>query len=76
MWPLLLEYIAQEPYTEAVGVLSSSLAHLSSKKRQEEAEDYTIDYETNVNIPKPHAIIARLMVKKCVYTPTFLVALM
>ncbi|PIK34373.1 putative maestro heat-like repeat-containing protein family member 1, partial [Apostichopus japonicus] len=37
-------------------------AHIASKKREAQDEDYTIEFESNANIPKPHALVARLMV--------------
>ena len=68
LWPSLLEYVTQESYTESVGVLCSNIAHIASKKREEEAEDYPIDFEANPNIPKPDALIARLMVRYYTYS--------
>ncbi|OWF48217.1 Maestro heat-like repeat-containing protein family member 1 [Mizuhopecten yessoensis] len=62
LWPYLLELIVPEQYTEAAGVLCKCLSHLSNKKREENADDYEIDYETQANVPKPPVMIARLMV--------------
>ncbi|XP_060075327.1 maestro heat-like repeat-containing protein family member 1 isoform X2 [Ylistrum balloti] len=62
LWPYLLELIVPEQYTEAAGVLCKCLAHLSNKKREENADDYEIDYETQANVPKTPVLIARLMV--------------
>ncbi|XP_069113199.1 maestro heat-like repeat-containing protein family member 1 isoform X7 [Argopecten irradians] len=62
LWPYLLELIVPEAYTEAAGVLCKCLSHLSNKKRDENADDYDIDYETQANVPKPPVLMARLMV--------------
>ncbi|CAG2193325.1 unnamed protein product [Mytilus edulis] len=62
LWPYLLELIVPEQYTEAQGVVCKCLSHLATKKRKEQTEDYEIDFETQANIPKPEALIARLMV--------------
>lgn len=40
----------------------SSLAIIAAKKRKAEAEEYDLDYEVQVNIPKPAALISRLFV--------------
>ncbi|XP_046558810.1 LOW QUALITY PROTEIN: maestro heat-like repeat-containing protein family member 1 [Haliotis rubra] len=62
LWPYLLELIVPEQYTEAAGALCRSLAYLSTKKREENADDYEIDYETQANIPKPPSLAAKLVV--------------
>ncbi|KAK6982200.1 maestro heat-like repeat-containing protein family member 1 [Biomphalaria glabrata] len=62
LWPYLLELIVPEQYTSAVGPVCKSLAFLAHKKRDESAQDFWIDFETQPNIPKPSQILARLMV--------------
>ncbi|XP_071092263.1 maestro heat-like repeat-containing protein family member 1 [Haliotis cracherodii] len=62
LWPYLLELIVPEQYTEAAGALCRSLAYLSIKKREENADDYEIDFETQANIPKPPSLAAKLVV--------------
>uniref|UniRef100_A0A2C9KZ46 Maestro heat-like repeat-containing protein family member 1 n=1 Tax=Biomphalaria glabrata TaxID=6526 RepID=A0A2C9KZ46_BIOGL len=62
LWPYLLELIVPEQYTFAVGPVCKSLAFLAHKKRDESAQDFWIDFETQPNIPKPSQILARLMV--------------
>ncbi|XP_041376876.1 maestro heat-like repeat-containing protein family member 1 [Gigantopelta aegis] len=62
LWPYLLELIVPEQYMEAAGAVCRSVAHLSNKKRQENAEDYEIDYESQANIPKPQVLLAKLVV--------------
>lgn len=61
LWPYLLELVVPEKYTEAAGVVCRCLATIANKKREENAEDYDLDYETQANLPKPAAVIARLV---------------
>lgn len=61
LWPYLLELVVPEKYTEAAGVVCRCLATIANKKREENAEDYELDYETQANLPKPTAVIARLV---------------
>ncbi|XP_059158762.1 maestro heat-like repeat-containing protein family member 1 isoform X2 [Physella acuta] len=62
LWPYLLELVVPEQYTASVGTVCRSLAYLAHKKREENAQDFWIDFETQPNIPKPTQLIARLMV--------------
>jgi hypothetical protein len=50
LWPYLLELVVPEKYTEAAGVVCRCLATIANKKREENAEDYDLDYETQGNI--------------------------
>ncbi|XP_031575321.1 maestro heat-like repeat-containing protein family member 1 [Actinia tenebrosa] len=62
LWPSLLEFLVPEPFTNAVSVLCKSLCYIAAKKREQEGDDYNIDFENQTNVPKPPAIIARLMI--------------
>ena len=44
LWPHLLEYLLQPDCTPAVPAIARSLAHIATKKREEQASDYSIDY--------------------------------
>jgi hypothetical protein len=57
-----LETIIPIQYTEAISVVTKCTAYIAAKKREAEAEDYMIDFDKQVNIPKPHAMISRLLV--------------
>ena len=46
LWPYLLELLVPEQYTRASGALCKSLAHLALKKREEQADDYDIDFDS------------------------------
>ncbi|XP_052229832.1 maestro heat-like repeat-containing protein family member 1 isoform X3 [Dreissena polymorpha] len=61
LWPYLLELVVPEKYTEGSGVICRCLATIANKKREANAEDYDLDYETQANLPKPCNVIARLM---------------
>eukprot|EP00795_Rhopilema_esculentum_P001016 gene1016-15340_t len=62
LWPYLLQLLVPVQYTEASACLCKSLSFLATKKREEESADYQIDFAQQVNIPRPPAIIARLIV--------------
>ena len=61
-WPYLFEVIIPYQYTDALGIVTKCLGHIASYKREQESNDYIIDFDRAVNLPKPHAIIARLLV--------------
>ncbi|XP_067055526.1 maestro heat-like repeat-containing protein family member 1 [Acropora muricata] len=62
LWPYLLECLVPEPFTFAMSSLCRCIDHIAAKKREEQAEDFAIDFEVKTNIPKPVAIISRLLV--------------
>jgi hypothetical protein len=62
LWPYLLEFLKPLEYTEAFGILTRSIAHIAKKKREDKDEDYLLDYEQQVNVPKREELIARLFV--------------
>ena len=45
LWPYLLEMLIPEQYSNSTGTVCRSLAHLAQKKRDENAEDYDIDFD-------------------------------
>eukprot|EP00058_Branchiostoma_floridae_P019456 XP_002604946.1 hypothetical protein BRAFLDRAFT_77203 [Branchiostoma floridae] len=62
LWPYILELLGPPQYTPAFGSIARCAAHLANKKREANDEDYMLDYEISVNIPKPPAMISRLVV--------------
>lgn len=62
LWPYLLECLVPEPFTHAIKPLCRCICHLATKKREEQAEDFAIDFDAKGNIPRPVAIISRLLV--------------
>ncbi|KAK8769621.1 hypothetical protein V5799_013914 [Amblyomma americanum] len=61
MWPFLFEYLLCEELTPAVGIICKCLANFASKKR-EAGYPIEINYEKHPNVPKPQALLARLLV--------------
>ena len=45
LWPYLLELLVPEKYTESTGVVCRCLGTIANKKRSENTDDFTIDYE-------------------------------
>ena len=45
LWPSLLQCVVPEPFTNAMTPLCRSLSDITSKKREEEAADFLIDFE-------------------------------
>ncbi|KAL6063739.1 HEAT repeat domain containing protein [Balamuthia mandrillaris] len=71
MWPFILEFLVSPQYTEAIAIIFKSAAHLAKVHREaseqnEDDDQYWIDFERLVNLPKPAEILARLLVLLCV----------
>jgi hypothetical protein len=62
LWPYLLEFIGPVQYIEASSILTRSIAAIAGKKREENADDYDVDFEALVNLPKPTRIVSFLLV--------------
>eukprot|EP01129_Flabellula_baltica_P010720 TRINITY_DN4560_c0_g1_i1.p1 TRINITY_DN4560_c0_g1~~TRINITY_DN4560_c0_g1_i1.p1 ORF type:complete len:1619 (+),score=365.55 TRINITY_DN4560_c0_g1_i1:442-5298(+) len=62
LWPFLLEPVASEQFVPSMAVLTKCIAHISGVKRDSGSPSYMIDFEKEVNLPKPHQIMARLLV--------------
>lgn len=45
LWPYLLECLVPEPFTFAMSSLCRCISHIAAKKREEQAEDFAIDFE-------------------------------
>jgi len=62
LYPFLLELFVPAEFTDAVGVISKTLSQIGNKLLEEDSDHYDIDYEVQVNLPKPHEFIARAFV--------------
>lgn len=62
LWPYLLEFIVPAEYTEAIPTVCMCLSSLATKLRNEDKDDYFLDYAVQVNIPRPEEVLARLLV--------------
>ena len=61
LWPYLVELLNDDHYTRAILVILRCIDALATTKRAEAADDYRIDFELKQDIPRPQAILARLM---------------
>jgi hypothetical protein len=61
MWPYLLELVNDEAYNRAILVLLRCIATLANEKREEKAADYALDFDSRQDLPRPQAILARLV---------------
>lgn len=62
LWPYLLEFLLPSHYTESLMAVCRALSIIASRKREEEDESYMIQYTVQVNVPKPQALLSRLIV--------------
>jgi len=62
LWPYLFEVLLPPKFSASLAIVCKCLAWIGNLKREEEAEDYIIDFDRMMNLPKPPAIIARLLV--------------
>eukprot|EP00056_Hartaetosiga_gracilis_P010973 m.164139 g.164139 ORF g.164139 m.164139 type:complete len:1643 (-) comp13422_c0_seq2:1128-6056(-) len=60
LWPFLLQFIVPMENNCALPVLCQCLSFLADKLG--ESDSYDIDFDTEVNLPSPYAIFARLLV--------------
>eukprot|EP01105_Mastigella_eilhardi_P020591 TRINITY_DN4914_c0_g1_i1.p1 TRINITY_DN4914_c0_g1~~TRINITY_DN4914_c0_g1_i1.p1 ORF type:complete len:1654 (-),score=536.16 TRINITY_DN4914_c0_g1_i1:72-5033(-) len=62
LWPYLLEVVVPEKYHPAMTVICKNVAVLAAKKRASQADDYFLDFDKHINIPKPQALMAKMLV--------------
>ena len=62
LWPNLLEYLENPNFSYCMNHLCKNLAHIAEVKRTNNDEDYLINFDVSVNLPKPFAIFSRLIV--------------
>ena len=62
LWPYLMELIVDMDFNRASVVIFKVLEHVASVKREAEHPDYLINWEAQVNMPPPQALLCRLMV--------------
>eukprot|EP01107_Rhizomastix_libera_P012211 TRINITY_DN3023_c1_g1_i1.p1 TRINITY_DN3023_c1_g1~~TRINITY_DN3023_c1_g1_i1.p1 ORF type:complete len:1740 (-),score=488.09 TRINITY_DN3023_c1_g1_i1:24-5243(-) len=61
LWPYLFELLISPKYTAAVAIICRCLSFVANKKRESQDPDYYIDFEKNINLPKPQQILAKLL---------------
>ncbi len=62
LWPHMFEYITLNEYSRSISQLCKNLAFIAEVKRNADADDYLIQYEQLINLPKPLEIFTRLIV--------------
>lgn len=62
LWPHLFEYLIDSKYSHCMNHLCKNLAHIADVKRSQDADDYIINYDNHINVPKPNEIFARLII--------------
>ncbi len=62
LWPFLLEFVCDTRYNSALLVLSKSITSIAEQKRAAGDYDYNIDFEHQVNVPKPQELMCRMMI--------------
>lgn len=45
LWPYLLEFLVPVQYTGATGIVSRCVADIGKRKREEEADDYELNFD-------------------------------
>ncbi len=65
LWPFLLELMVPRQYAGALPVLARCVGHLASTLRAAGDARYALDWERLVNLPRPQAVVARLLVAVC-----------
>lgn len=63
LWPFLFEAVVPADLTGAAGIVFKCITYIASNKRTNEDDDYIIDFDRAVNLPKPSAIMARMFVQ-------------
>lgn len=62
LWPFLLEPLTKPNYGASVSAVCKAIAFIGQIKRTSNTEDFLIDFDKKVNLPKPQQIMARLLV--------------
>ncbi|XP_018079497.1 maestro heat-like repeat-containing protein family member 1 isoform X3 [Xenopus laevis] len=62
LWPYLLEFIVPVQFSNALTPICKSLIQLGQKRQSESLETFLINYNVHINLPSPHALVARLLV--------------
>ncbi|KAL0491454.1 maestro heat-like repeat-containing protein [Acrasis kona] len=60
LWPYLLTTIVPGDLTNAVPIVCKALSDIAKRKKND--DDFIIDFDRAVNLPKPNAVFARLLI--------------
>lgn len=62
LWPSLLECLVPETFTHAMNPLCRCICHLATKKREEQADDFAIDFEAkSMSYTIPHTLFQKTL---------------
>lgn len=62
LWPSLLECLVPETFTHAMNPLCRCICHLATKKREEQADDFAIDFEAkSMSYTLPHTLFQKTL---------------
>ncbi|XP_066933993.1 maestro heat-like repeat-containing protein family member 1 [Clytia hemisphaerica] len=62
LWPFLLQFLLPVHFTPALMPVCKALANIAVRKWEDDDPKYNISYMENVNLPRPQAVFARLIV--------------
>jgi len=62
LWPYLLEFLIPAEFTEALPTVCKNITTLANRLSEAESDSYDIDFDVEVNLPKPQLILARMLV--------------
>ncbi|KYQ89059.1 hypothetical protein DLAC_10285 [Tieghemostelium lacteum] len=62
LWPYLFESLLPMDYTGSIAIVSKCLNFIALNKKANDSDDYYIDFDKEVNLPKPTQMIARFFV--------------
>ncbi len=62
LWPNLFEFFTNPRFSSCMAHLCKNLAHIADLKRSTDCDDYLINFESFVNLPKPCELFSRLII--------------
>eukprot|EP00698_Gefionella_okellyi_P010953 TRINITY_DN286_c0_g1_i1.p1 TRINITY_DN286_c0_g1~~TRINITY_DN286_c0_g1_i1.p1 ORF type:complete len:1629 (+),score=391.49 TRINITY_DN286_c0_g1_i1:371-4888(+) len=65
LWPHLIKHITPIQVSGAQAAVAKAVTYLAKARKASAADDFIIDFDRMVNLPKPGVIIARLFVALC-----------
>ncbi|EGC31710.1 hypothetical protein DICPUDRAFT_50034 [Dictyostelium purpureum] len=62
LWPYLFEFLLPDQYTGSIPIVAKCLTYYAQQKKAADSDDYYIDFDKEINLPKPTQIISRYFV--------------
>jgi len=60
LWPFLMEHLIPFERTASFSILCKCISDIAKRKKND--DDFIIDYDRTVNVPKPNQLLARLII--------------